>query len=216
MGVLVKLSTPNTPLAPDSAARRIVQALSTVEIEVVHFGRDGSNAKPYLWVKDTSASEFESVLDDDPQILEYQLIDTNPDGHFYKVIWEVDSPLVQCVMGADGIILEAIGAAAAWDLKIWFEADDQTAVFQECCRELNIPIEIHRLSTIATFLANRGESITEKQSEALMLAYQRGYFEEPRDVSQRELADELEISPTALGRRLRRGTEPMIEAMLRA
>lgn len=45
-------------------------------------------------------------------------------------------------------------------------------------------------------------SITEKQQEAAMLAVSKGYYETPRETTVDELADELDISKSAVSQRL--------------
>lgn len=47
------------------------------------------------------------------------------------------------------------------------------------------------------------ESLTEKQRHCLRLALDNGFFDNPREITQEELADELGISPSAVSRRLR-------------
>ena len=47
------------------------------------------------------------------------------------------------------------------------------------------------------------ESLTPKQWEALELAYEAGYYDQPRSVDLETLADELEISKSAVSQRLR-------------
>lgn len=51
---------------------------------------------------------------------------------------------------------------------------------------------------------------TEQQREALVTAYERGYFAEPRETSLEELAEELDRSPTAVAGRLKRGMRSLI------
>jgi predicted DNA binding protein len=62
-----------------------------------------------------------------------------------------------------------------------------------------------------------GESsygLTEQQRAALRLAYRRGYFQEPRDVSLDEVAQELGLSSTAMSGRLRRGIRNLVAATI--
>lgn len=47
------------------------------------------------------------------------------------------------------------------------------------------------------------DTLTNKQREIFVLAMERGYFENPRKISQKELAEMLEISPSLVSRRLR-------------
>lgn len=51
---------------------------------------------------------------------------------------------------------------------------------------------------------------TEEQRETLVAAYEQGYFAEPRETSLEELADSLDLSPTAVGGRLRRGMKALV------
>ncbi|MEA5389123.1 helix-turn-helix domain-containing protein [Haloarculaceae archaeon H-GB11] len=56
--------------------------------------------------------------------------------------------------------------------------------------------------------------MTETQREALVLAYERGYFDSPRKVSLEEVAEELGITQQSLSSRLRRGHRRLIGATL--
>jgi predicted DNA binding protein len=58
------------------------------------------------------------------------------------------------------------------------------------------------------------DALTEKQREALDLAYTEGYFERPRRTTQAELADELGISKQAVSRRLTRVEENLFGQLL--
>jgi predicted DNA binding protein len=56
-----------------------------------------------------------------------------------------------------------------------------------------------------------GNHLTERQREALSLAYERGYFEVPKQVTLTELAAELNITPQTLSRHIRIGVQKIIE-----
>ncbi|MFB6296675.1 MAG: helix-turn-helix domain-containing protein, partial [Halobacteriales archaeon] len=57
---------------------------------------------------------------------------------------------------------------------------------------------------------------TDEQREALVAAYEQGYFAEPRETSLEALAESLELSPTAVAGRLRRGMKATVEMTLAA
>lgn len=214
MSVLAIVSTPNLPEAPNSAPRRIAAELPSATIEVVHFDREGFAAVPYLWVRKEGAESLEAVVADDPKILDVDCLDTSDSGTFYKLRWEVDSPLIHCLLEAGGLILEAQGNVDEWNLKLWFEERKAASTFQDCCDDCNVPLEIKRLSSMAEEYSTAPEHLTWAQREALVLAFERGYFDEPRSISQDELGNELEISTNAVGRRLRRGYRNLIEETL--
>ncbi len=148
MSVLAVVASPNDSEAPCSAPRRIVSELTDIQIDVVHFGREELTAVPYLWVRQVSPTAFESALKADPTILSHTQLDTNGDDAFYKARWEVDSPLIKCLLEAGGVILDAHGSKEDWTLKLWFEEQSLASTFQQCCSESNVPLEIKRLSSI--------------------------------------------------------------------
>lgn len=60
------------------------------------------------------------------------------------------------------------------------------------------------------------ETLTGRQLEVLMQASARGYYDVPRQISLRDLADELEASPAALSELLRRTEGRLVEGFLDA
>lgn len=58
------------------------------------------------------------------------------------------------------------------------------------------------------------EVLTEEQRETLLLAYERGYFTEPRETDLETLGAELDVSPSAVAGRLKRGMKLLIEETL--
>lgn len=56
-----------------------------------------------------------------------------------------------------------------------------------------------------------GDGLTDPQREALRTAYELGYFEIPRAASLEAVASELDIAPSSVSERLRRGQTQLIE-----
>lgn len=214
MAVLAILSLPNSDETPDSTPRRIVSQLPSLTIEVVEFQQQGNTAIPYVWIRGTTPTEFESVLADDPQISEIQQLEQTDDGALYKTKWEVDDPLIHCIDSTNGVIVQARGTAVEWHFKIWFERHSDASGFQQCCKTQRIPLHVERLTSLADLLSEDRTRVSQQQHEALFLAHKEGYFDNPRQVSQAELGDELGISAPAVGTRLRRGVRNLIEETL--
>lgn len=174
MCVVVTLETPNTNAAPDSAPCRLVRAHPNATIEVLHFGREGVLGIPYLWVRGDGHPDIQSTIKAEPQIRECVQLDTIDQGSLFKAVWETDSPLLLCVAEHDGIVREAHGTRDQWMLELWFEEQDQASRFQDYCRGRSVPIEIHRLSSVADRLAGNGSNLSDTQIETLELAIERG------------------------------------------
>jgi predicted DNA binding protein len=58
------------------------------------------------------------------------------------------------------------------------------------------------------------EALTDEQREALLTAYEQGYFADPREASLEAVADSLDHSPSAVGGRIKRGMRALVEATL--
>src|SRR6056297_2477798 len=157
---------------------------------------------------------FEAALARDPDIEILDRIERTDDGAFYRAAWSVDSPLIDCVRAANGIVLEAQGNVDEWRLKVWFEDRPAASTFQQCCVNRGVPLTIRRLSSVAEYFDTGGVSLSARQQEALVLAYREGYFDEPRGTTQARLAEKLDISSSAVGRRLRRGIATLIEEIV--
>ncbi|MEF8838461.1 MAG: helix-turn-helix domain-containing protein [Haloarculaceae archaeon] len=87
---------------------------------------------------------------------------------------------------------------------------DRLSNLVESLRAVSDSLRLRQLKRICTGQAERSENtvtldlyeITEKQREAVAKAVAEGYYSMPRETSVDELADEFEISPSALSQRL--------------
>lgn len=214
MAVLGVVSTPNSEHAPNSSARRVVEDFPEIEIEVVQFAQRGTAAIPYFLVRGAPIPEFERTLNGDPHLSEITQLEHTGDVALFKVVWDVDSPMIFCIEETNGTIVEAHGTQDIWRLKVWFEENPDASSFHNCCQTNDIPLQVDRLVSLDQVLEGGLEELTDNQRETLLLAYREGYFDEPRAISQSDLADELGISPPAVGSRIRRGVRNLIEAAL--
>lgn len=211
MAIIADVTIPNSQGAPDSTPMRIVSGYEDVRIEVENFVTLGGSALAYVLVDTERLEAFERDLGRDPRITGVRCLEGVDDTNLFKVKWEVDSPVVQCVDRTDGVIMRAVGTIDEWDLTIWFDHGEAASDFQECCIAREVPLEVDRLCSLTDALEEDGAGLTARQREALVMAYENGYFERPREVTQQELADELGISSSAVGSRLHRGIAHLIE-----
>ena len=91
-------------------------------------------------------------------------------------------------------------------------ADRETlSAFHDACSDAGVPIEVRRIAGNPTVDESFG--LTDKQREALVLAFDEGYFEVPRGSSLTELADHVGISRQAYTRRLQRALQSSLISM---
>lgn len=97
-----------------------------------------------------------------------------------------------------------------WRVKRQFTNRDEFATFRDAIRDKGVSFELDRLYTSnSTDIELIG--LTDKQREALCLAYEEGYFSVPRVASMADVAAEIGISVRALAERLHRAQARLIE-----
>ena len=96
-----------------------------------------------------------------------------------------------------------------WRQSGWFAHRDAFEEFREFWHR-NSRFRLRRL-TRQNEDEPAGEGLTDRQREALRIAYERVYFDVPRAVSLEEVAAELGISASSVSERLRRAQTQLIE-----
>lgn len=214
MALLVEVSVPSGSAGPDSVPRRLFEKVPEIELEVESLVPIGTAAIPYFWAWGEQIDELEAVLENDPEVYDVNCIERVDDGALFSVEWEIDDPFVTCLNDTSGSIMGAYGTADEWRLTLWFENGVDASAFQQCCKDHGLSFEVTRLRSVAEITNEADPKITPAQREALLLAYERGYFSQPRGTTQAELADELGVSSAAVGNRIRRGMANLIESTL--
>ena len=74
-------------------------------------------------------------------------------------------------------------------------------------------LDLHARGSVDTEYLVR-DVLTDGQREALLAAYEQGYFADPREASLEEVADSLDYSPSAVGGRIKRGMKALVDATL--
>ncbi|MFC6873679.1 helix-turn-helix domain-containing protein [Halobellus marinus] len=122
--------------------------------------------------------------------------------------------LIEGISTADGVVLEA-RSHTDWTFRLRFPDHDNLSTFHSYTVEHDITLHIDRTYplTEANGVAHRFD-LSQEQYEALLLAFQDGYFETPSETSLDELADEFAISRQALSNRIRRGNEKILRKVL--
>lgn len=185
----------------------------TVEVERVIPSRDV--VIPYIWVRGTVVDDIEAAFSDHPGVIEIELVDSVEDQYLLRVEWMTEYDGVLSTLAETGVpLIRAEGTNQQWTFDIRGDDRQDIAAFQQRCQELDIPIELTKLHALTPIESDTVEGLTETQQEALVLAYDRGYFNSPRDVTMEELGEELGITQQAFASRLRRGINYIVGTAL--
>lgn len=164
-------------------------------------------------------SEVRPVLEADPTVGNVSLLYESANSQVWRVEFTDEAKLLNPLVTSEGgFVLHARGSIVTDGLWGWHERwllpdhDALHTIWQQA-REEGFEFEIIRFHPWDGVLAEHttAKTLTEQQRETLGLAYESGYFEEPREADLENLADELGVTPSAASGRLKRGMKLLIE-----
>lgn len=188
----------------------------TVELERVV--PTGDAIVPYFWVHevdDVPSEEIDAAFRHRPQVSAVQSVDELDESSLKRVTWTPEyEGVLRSVVETGVVLVSGIGTAESWTFEIRSEGRDEIAAFRAFCRERGVPVEVRSLRSLESVQADREYDLTDAQREALVLALQSGYFDDPRGTNLEGIAEELGITRQSLAARLRRGHYRLIENTL--
>lgn len=102
-----------------------------------------------------------------------------------------------------------------WHERKVFADFDAFTEFRTSCKDNGISFDLISMTPDpSTAHEPSGDGLTSRQREAITLAVSRGYYENPRQVTTEELAEELGISQSSLSGLLRRAERELVTASL--
>ncbi|QSW97765.1 helix-turn-helix domain-containing protein [Haloterrigena alkaliphila] len=158
--------------------------------------------------------EFDRVVADDPTVSEPSVVIDGGEFRVYRMRLTSAERLVLPRAAELGMrVLHATNGRGGWVATLEVPALEALREFREHCRAKDVSFTVERLyhAEDADYEAGQGYGLTPVQRETLVTAYERGYFEDPRDASVEDLADALGVSSSAVSGRLRRGLGALIE-----
>ncbi|WP_225336133.1 helix-turn-helix domain-containing protein [Halomicrobium urmianum] len=158
---------------------------------------------------------FERALDTDATVSDPRALSHGRGARSYRVTLAGEAVTVpQLVVRNGARLVDAEGSNGEWEVRAQFPNRTVFTRFRADCVESEIDLSLHRLywDDANTYLQR--SVLTGKQRDTLERAYEAGYFDVPRRISQSELADKLDISSSAVSQRIRRATGRLIETNL--
>lgn len=183
--------------------------------ELTQFVPTDGQFVPYVWVEHEDPARVEASLRTEPRVSRVTKFDERVGRALYEIRWDrPHDDFIWTLMEGEFLLSEGWGTPACWEFELLASDSDELAAFQADCRENGVPIEIRAVHPSGASSVGPHE-ITDRQRDILSLAHERGYFDQPRGVTVSELASELDISPHAASRLLRRGLANLVEQSLR-
>lgn len=186
----------------------------TATFEDFHYLTDEQEFTRYVffWRCTGAAFEaFDAALEADPTVVDARAVAEIPSRRLYRVdttAFPPEQPLVFPVFREyDITTLEAIRDRSGLTLRARFPSRDALRAFRDAATRIANTVEVDQLYTEQMSTTTR---LTERQREAVTMAYERGYFDTPRRTTLSELADELDVTSQTLSRHVRVGVEKIV------
>lgn len=190
---------------------RIFDRLPDATIELERVIPTSESLLPYFWVTDGDTDHIRTVLSDNVAIETVTIIDEIGNTGLFRAEWNPDvEGVLTAIIESELTMLSAFGTASEWVFEFRAEDTDQITVFQQYCTDHGITPTLTRLTSLADLQVGDEYNLTENQHEALLLAFNDGYYDDDRDTDLETLADQLGISRPAFADRLRRGTRNLL------
>ena len=169
---------------------------------------------PYFWVRGAAAEDIEAAFEAHAGLATIELIDSVDEEYLMRAEWQPEYFGILSALAETNVsVLSGVGTKDGWDFEVRGESREAISDFRTECQTYDIPIEITAVHQLLPIQGDDYE-LTDTQREALILAYERGYFDSPREASLEDVAAELGITQQSLSSRLRRGHRRLIGGTL--
>lgn len=170
---------------------------------------------PYLFyaVQCDEFDAFDAALAEDASVANPVVVAENEGDRLYRVEPTPELLVVPELTKRGGALLSGYCQDGAWYGRYQFPDREALVAMREFCHDNGVTFDVKQLYCADGPSDWGGAGLTDRQREALVAAYDAGYFDDPRTATLADVADELDISSTAVGRRLRRGTAGLVETV---
>lgn len=179
-----------------------------VEIECVKCTDD--SVRVYFWIspspthllEDAEQSEFESLTH----------LDTVGDEYLFRTDWPTSrESVLKGICRTDAVVESATLESQGWSIRLRTESSEQLSEFSKYCHEQGFDANLTQFPPLVQLYNSRDFKLTEKQHEALTLAYSEGYFEKPRETTLEELGEKLDVTPQRVLQLIQDGQKNILE-----
>ncbi|WP_129116732.1 helix-turn-helix domain-containing protein [Halegenticoccus tardaugens] len=166
-----------------------------------------------FWAETDFLKRFEAAAATDAHIREITAVSSSAQPRLYAINFQGDeaTPLFTLLCSEPMVMFLTVTLTAA-GCEFCVRAPDKATIarLHDTLTEQHIHVDYQSLYKEAAD-PTRNMGLTDEQYEALILAYQRGYFAVLRQTDLDELAAELDITGQAVSERLRRALRVLLE-----
>ena len=186
------------------------------EIRVVPHSTTDPETGQFFFLVEDADDRFEEALTADHTVRDWTLVTRSGSTRVYRIRHPEETKLLSPRVTELGGLMLDVKSNADWGWTVRLQLPDREALSDlwEFCESEAIAFDLKQMFPQEGWVDGDAGGLTDAQRDALVAAYEHGYFEEPRRASLADLAEILDISPTAVGGRIRRGTAALVERSL--
>jgi predicted DNA binding protein len=210
VNAVVRVKHPDIVLTATVAHDRSATVTSVSEA-----GTDPTSGAFFYHIASSDFERFETGLRADGTVGDFDRVtETGAGEAIYSFEYTDEAKVLSPVISAaNGVVLDMENDGRAWRFRLWLPERAGLVDLWDYARANDVDIELLRVTEHAGLDA-ADAGLTDSQREALLVALEAGYFEEPRDATLGDVAAALDISQPAAGGLLRRGIRRLVVAAL--
>lgn len=208
MATIVEFSIPSEEFALGPTLMELPEMVFQIDRVVAH---DTDHLMPFVWASRGDFETLTNVLEDDATVANVEVLTTIDEERLYRMEWTDKAHILgYMVVEQNATVQRATAHDDQWDLRVLFSDQKRISATHQYAQNNDYQLDITRVYDLSDIQKARFD-LTEEQHEALTAAVNHGYFRIPREISQDELADKLEVSHQAVSERLRRAFQGLAE-----
>ena len=172
-----------------------------------------------FWADGDDVDAFEAALETDSTVSEPTRLAETDRGRLYRVTLTDEASAATSLTAwrdLDLVLLDATGTHDGWQLRMRVPDRDALSRFRRVLQDRELPFRVNALYQADETRNATHANLTDGQYDALVTAYESGYYDVPRSASQADVAAKLQVTPQAVSERLRRATATLIRTTLLA
>jgi predicted DNA binding protein len=208
MSVIAELSVP----ADDFPLGRAFEVTPNMQVELERIVPTEHAVLPFFWVWGDDVDAFLAEVRDEDGIDQIEVLDRVEHGALVRAGWTERTGLVEGIIESRATLLEIRRQDGIWLFRLRSPDRDAVADLQRYCADHDIDLTLNWIHTLTEVEAGNQYGLTDDQRQTIRAAFSAGYFDDPRETTLEELAEQFEVSSRAVSKRMRRGLRNLVAA----
>ena len=189
-----------------------IESVSAVTVQMEETPMVDSSLVFVFFVGDDVAA-FEHVIETDLTVREATLFSASTDQRVYRIDRHRPRSRFLAVAELGVRPLDVTSGDGSWVVRAQLLSREPLIELRKRCVESDITFKVLQLYGGSPNAEIADTRLTSHQRKTVLIAYQSGYYDIPRCISQGELAEKLDVSTSAISQQLRRATGQLIASM---